>query len=456
MVLEKTKAAISGWTGRRPDARTLVAVSGGPDSVCLLHVLLELAVPLEVAHLDHQTRDGESAEDAEFVRGLARRLGVPCHVESRPVAREAADTGQSFEEAARSARYAFLLRTAADTGCEAVATGHTADDQAETVLLRLLRGTTPKGLAAIPPICLREGISVVRPLLTCTRAEVVAWLEERGIAYRTDRTNADVRFLRNRVRHELLPMLRERFNPRVDEALCRLAAAQRIEDDLLSRMANAALETCARHESGLDRARFRALDPAIAQRVMALMAWRWGVDADYDRIGAAVDFAARGRTDRRFDLGGGVLLANTEECTAPAAPPAPVFEEVAPIAWPGETVAFGHRFRVRERPAPLPENPAAYCSPARQVFDVDAIEGGLCARFRRPGDRIHPLGMAGTKKLKDYLNDIGMPPADRDRQVLLTDAHRILWVVGHGASRDAAVTEATQRILEVEVEDEAY
>ena len=217
--------------------RCLAAVSGGPDSMCLAQALHDLRIPFEIAHFDHGTRAGESAQDAAFVREAAARYGVPCYDTRRDMPREAGQSPDSFEEVARRARYAFLLETASARGCQALATGHHADDQAETVLLRLLRGTSPGGLGAIPPVRQCDGVRIIRPLLDCTRDEILAYLEARNVPYREDRTNADTRHPRNRVRHELLPLLTRDYNPRVRDALRRVAEIQHDEDDFLEGLA---------------------------------------------------------------------------------------------------------------------------------------------------------------------------------------------------------------------------
>ena len=208
-------------------ARVLVAVSGGADSVALLHALLALQpvwrLSLYLAHLDHGLRP-ESAADAAFVRELGRRWRVPTTVERRPVRARCAREGWSLEDGARRIRYQFLLETAHRYSAERVALAHTADDQAETVLMRLVRGTGLMGLCAIPVARpLADGVTVVRPLLALWRRDVVAYLQAEGLAYREDATNADGRFARNRIRHELLPLLERDYNPAIKQALTHLA-----------------------------------------------------------------------------------------------------------------------------------------------------------------------------------------------------------------------------------------
>lgn len=205
----------------------VVAVSGGPDSVALLRALRTLrpaGAPLVVAHLNHCLRGADSDADEAYVAALAARLGLGWRCERLDVAALAAASGENLEAAARTVRYRWLAEVARAAGARWVATGHTADDQAETVLHRLLRGTGLKGLGGIPPRRpLAEGVELLRPLLRVPRAALLAYLEAEGQDFREDRSNADLRLTRNRLRHELLPHLAERYNPAVVAVLCRLA-----------------------------------------------------------------------------------------------------------------------------------------------------------------------------------------------------------------------------------------
>jgi tRNA(Ile)-lysidine synthase len=333
----------------QPNDTVLAAVSGGPDSVCLLDVLLQLGFAVEVAHLDHGTRRGASAADAEFVRGLCAERGLRFHFEARDVADEARDLGLTFEEHARNARYGFLLRTARLRGCTAVATGHHADDQAETLLMRIVRGTTPRGLAGIPVARKEGGLRIVRPLIDCTRAQILDYLWERGLPYRTDASNADEAYLRNRVRARLLPLLESDFNPRVRDALLRLGEAQRTENDFLDQQAAALLARCLRENGDIDRQAFAAAHRAVQRRAMLMITWRHGLDeCPFDRVDGAVAFVISGPAGRSYDLGAGVLLRNSRTVTEVRAAMASTGTDTPiALAMPGETCAHARRFVVR-------------------------------------------------------------------------------------------------------------
>ncbi len=222
--------------------RMIVAVSGGADSVALLHVLVALRPLLQstlhVAHLDHGLR-GASREDAQFVQRLGVQWNVPTTIERRPVRDICHREGWSLEDGARRMRYQFFLDVARRVSAEYVALAHTADDQAETVLMRLLRGTGLTGLGAMPitrPLADAgegAGIWVIRPLLEVWRRDILAYLEAHRLSYREDATNRDSRFLRNRIRHELLPLLEQHYNPRVKGALTQLAEQSRWDERYL-------------------------------------------------------------------------------------------------------------------------------------------------------------------------------------------------------------------------------
>jgi len=438
----------------QPGERVLAAVSGGPDSMALWHILRALGYAIEVACFDHDTRAGQSAEDTAFVRGQARRLEAPFHTERRPVAEEARRAGLGFEAYARQVRYAFLTRVARERGCAVVATGHTADDQAETVLMRLIRGAAPEGAAGIPPVREDGGVRIVRPLLACWRDALRTYLEAQSIPYRIDASNTDPRFLRNRVRAELLPLLRDQYNPRVQEALVRFAEVARPETDLLAELAAEGHGLCVTPDRAVDRAAFRAIHPALQRRVVLLEARRQGVDCPFDRVDAVVRFLTDAPAGAAIDLGGGVMWRAGRDLAEPVVESQGRDEpDEAILTVPGVTRAFGKVFAIRCLDDPPTGDLAAYCHPGLQVFDADALGAVLAVRRKRPGDRFTPLGMAGSKKLKDHFADLGIPSARRDRELVLLAKEVIVWIVGRACAAQGAVTPQTRRTIEVCVTD---
>jgi tRNA(Ile)-lysidine synthase len=431
-----------------PHPRVLVAVSGGCDSVALLHVLMELGRPIAVAHVDHGTRGGESRADAAFVASLAGEFALPCHVCRHDVPAEAHAAGVSVEQQGRAVRYAFLTATARDQGYAAIATGHHADDQAETVLLRLIRGAGPEGLGGIPVVRDLGGIPLVRPLLGCRRDELAACAETEGWVHRTDLSNADVSVPRNRVRHELLPLLRGAYNPAVVEALGRLAAQHQVQEAFMAPQVDCAHAACV-GQQGIDRAAFAALHTALRHRVIARCLQEHGVEHPCARVAGLAAFVVESPTGRYADAGGGlrlyagrthVALVQARGQTSDAPP--------HPLPAPGELAALGYHFRC-EWLDQAPSQPAAHCGPEYQVFDADRLVGGLVVRTRRAGDRFTPLGMTGTQKLKDYFIGRGLPAPQRDAVPLILDGAGIVWVVGHGPAARVRVDEQTSRCLAV-------
>lgn len=431
----------------------LAAVSGGADSMALMHLLHRADVPCAVACFDHQTRQGASAEDARFVADAARELGLPFHLGAADVAALATASGDSFEMAARRARYAFLLDTARTCGCTAIATGHHADDQAETVLLRLLRGSSPGGLAGIPPSREEGGILIIRPLLEVARAEIRAWLAAEKIAWREDATNAESDALRNRVRHELLPLLAREFNPGIAEALNRLATLQRMDDALLESQAAQAWQNCEDETGRVVRDAFRAIHPSLQFRALTDLIRRAGGKADFEAVSRAVASITESPAGKQIDLGNGIALFLSAEHAVFAPLAATTHWGEIHLSIPGAASGFGKHFEARLVDVSPPVPLAAYCHGGRQVFDGDAIAETFVIRHRHEGDRIRPLGMDGTRKLKDLFNDRGLTRPERDQQLVVESGGEILWIPGHSVSREAAVTGSTRRYVELTISD---
>ncbi len=413
----------------------LVAVSGGADSVALLHVLMSLApslrLRLAVGHVDHGLREG-SAGDAEFVAGLAEAMGLPVLLE-----RVAVEAGASLEARARDARFRALLAMAARAGADRIALGHTADDQAETVLMRVLQGAGPRGLAGIPPV--REPF--IRPLIDAARADVVAELLGTGLSWREDPTNRDVRFLRNRLRHEVLPRLAA-LNPAVVSALTRTARLAREHVEACTAWAERELAG-ARDASGewrLSRARLQALPTDVAAEALRLAA------ADLGHRAPLRGWAQRGL--RR-------ILQDPP-------PRRPLRLAAVTVEVSGDHVRLGRdsRPRLDRRALVLGRAidarcfvpPPGYAVPretARAAFDADLLAGGLVVRARRPGDRLVPFGGTVSRRLKSLLIDARVPRWDRDAVAIVEAAGEILWVVGVRRAGAAPVSASTRTVLEL-------
>jgi len=435
-----------------PDDRVLVAVSGGADSIALLHVLQALGYPVAVAHLDHGTRDGASNDDADFVEGVARALGAPLHRSRWDGVRA---PGESFEMAARAARYAFFQQCAQEHGYNVIATAHHADDQAETVLMRLTRGVSPRGLAGIPHVY-RGGakdVRLVRPLLDATRGEIRNWLRDNSLIWREDATNADTTIPRNRIRHETLPLLRDSVNAKVDDALRRAASIHAIENAYLDGEAEALLARCSASPDSVDRNALREAPKALRLRALVRWAEHRGVSLNYHRVLAADDFVAAAPNGNAFDLGDGFTLHAGRDRIECLGPERPTGWGPYPLSVPGERDAGAWRVSIRFLPTPPATPVSRYCTARRQVFDADRLGDSLALRTRRDGDRFRPLGRGGGTKLKAYLLERGIPAPLRDAVPLLIAGNEIAWVVGYDPAESVAVHADTRRLVEVELHD---
>ena len=448
-----------------PGGRVLAAVSGGGDSVALLYLLAELAeqgaVTLAgVAHFNHQLRSPVSDEDERFCKELAARFGLPCVVESAHVAEMARSERISVEHAGHRARHAFFARAATRLNACRVALGHTIDDQAETYLLRLLRGAGAAGFSSIRP---RAGL-VVRPLLAVSRAELRVYLASRQASFREDASNLDRRVPRNRIRHDLIPSLRA-YSPRIVEVLAREAEIARADDEWLARSANelsASLVQSIKGGAEVDAAGLTALHPALGRRVARDALVRVsGRAVGFDHIERFRRLAADalGRVDfpgcRAERLGGVIRL--TARAGRGAVP------QVAPFAYrlevPGEVSVPEAGVTISAEPAgelggslASPWSQPAGKPAAGRAVTV-AASGPLAVRNWQPGDRFRPLGLKGhRKKLQDLFVDRKVSRAERARIPLVLDAQdRIIWVVGQGVSDDFRVTRGAASVLILKV-----
>jgi tRNA(Ile)-lysidine synthase len=450
-------------------AQVLAAVSGGSDSVALLHLLLELRDDGDVggvivAHFNHRLRGPASDEDEAFCRALAASRLLPMVVESADVGQAARDDRTSIEQAGRRLRYGFLARAAESCGAIRVAVGHTRDDQAETFLLRLLRGAGPDGLGGIRP---RAGL-VVRPLLDVARTELRDYLSARRVAFREDASNDDVTVPRNRVRHELLPMLRDRFSPGIVETLSRAAQIARDDAEYLERAAQQAEHgIVSRTGEGvvLDVAALARPPLALARRIVrrAMEQHAPGAFVGFDAVAAVLDLADSScpsgrqvdvpglRAERRAEI---VVLRSREGRRDKAEPRASTpFSYLLPV--PGEVRLPEAGCRISAEVAPKLEEPPRVAG-RRDVAVVSAagLAGPLTVRSRMAGDAFRPVGLGGRKKLQDFFVDRKVQRAVRDRVPLVVDGHgRIVWVVGHAVGEEFRVIEPTEAVVVLRLKD---
>lgn len=446
--------------------KVVVAVSGGPDSVCLLHIMVglrdELNMKLHVAHLNHQLRGAESEADAQYVYNLAQQLGIPATIEQRDVKSYQVQRHLSLEEAAREVRYAFLAQVAGSIGADRVAVGHTIDDHIETILLHLVRGTGTRGLRGLLPSSrwqsAGDSLTVIRPLLPVSRDETVSYCHYHQLMPRLDTSNLSLSLLRNRVRHQLLPLLKS-YNPRVAEALLRTARIavddlafldkeiKRLRPEIIQKQGSTII---------LDRERFDGLLPALKRNLL-----RASIE---ELLGSLKDIEARHIEEVMDALNKPagkklilpmVLTFSIEynryllgrDLTALC--PLPHLEAEFALNIPGETHLSGWHLKatiINSKPEEgdkgegLSESLIAY-------FDLDKAGDKLVVRSRQPGDRFQPLGMARPKKLGEFMIDAKIPKAWRRRIPIVCSPSQILWVVGWRIDDRAKVTENTEQVL---------
>ncbi len=451
-LLKKVLSYITEHRMFRSGGKAVVAVSGEPDSVALLDILNllkgELGISLHVAHLDHMIRGEESREDADFVRLLAEKIGLHYTIGKRDVPALASRQKLSLEDAARKARYDFLEEVAAQVKADRVATGHTLNDQAETFLLRLLRGSGTRGLSGIPPV--RDGF-FVRPLLSTSRDEVEKYLHRYGIPFREDSSNRDLFYTRNRVRWELLPML-ESYNPNIVSTLARAADIIRNQEQYISLRANEALHRVLETEKPwrITLRRDEVLEYHVSvQRSIVIQS--------FVRLsGNALRFEDVARALNKIEEGSGFVslpgqvkvqvYGNSIIFKKGKVEP---FEVEVPLEGKVEIPEISALVQTRVLNAgeafPLLDTGSPYL----RFFDLAAISGRIFLRSRIPGDFIVPFGMEGRKKVKDILIDDKIPRILRDEAPILSDNEKVIWLVGLVTSDLCRVSPGTEKVLEV-------
>jgi len=451
----------------------IVAFSGGPDSLALLDALHRLTGPgnlyastrLHAAHLHHGLRGAAADEDARFVAATCATMNIPCTVE-RLDGQALQHSGQSLEAALRTARYAFLRRVAATVGAACIALGHTADDQVETLVMHWLRGSGLAGAVGMRP----RDRDLIRPLLGVSHAATRAYCAERGLQPREDASNTDPRFLRNRIRHELLPVLR-RYNPRLDTTLLRSAAVFAEDYAFIEEATAAHWAQVVRRETAdellLDIDAYLALPTALRRHLLRrATAQLAGGNSPLElRHHELIDALAHtSGAGRRLTLPGGlwmqrgygmlVLSARAAELTEPKPTATPLVPgTIQPI--PGTPWCIRTELLPADAPAAQPRqrsSPGALDAPEPvALLDHDALGAGLSVRTRRPGDRFQPLGLTSAKKLQDFMVDARIPRRLRDTIPLVIAGDEIVWVAGYRISERARLTATTRRVLRLEL-----
>lgn len=439
----------------------LAGVSGGADSVCLLFVLLRLQehfagkLRIEVVHVHHGLRGAEAQEDLQYVEQLCLQQGLPFHPVYEDVAKIAKAEGISTEEAGRKARYGAMERIASERGLDSIAVAHHLDDQAETILMNLFRGSGMRGMAGIQP---RRG-RIIRPLLCLSRAEIEQYLDERLVAYRTDATNLSCDYTRNKLRNELLPYVKSNINDQAVQHIVRFGAYASEAEQYLQKQAQILF-----HKYGkIDKKEvILSVECLQEERIMSTYLVRHALeqlgcglrDITHEHIGRVCQ-QMLGRTGARLSLPGGIIVEKSyghihfseggqgdeegkhEPVNVEGISP----ETGVTIHFQGEIFTFTVRNKKKSQIFPKKKY--------TKWFDYGKIDSMLQLRTRQPGDMLAVCAGGGQKKLNRYFIDEKVPRADRDRCILLALGSQILWVVGGRISEAYKVQEDTRQVLEV-------
>lgn len=456
-----------------PGQRVIVGVSGGADSLCLMACLNTLGYQVVIAHLDHQLRT-ESAEEAQYVKRIGDNYGILTIVEKGNVF-ELADRGYSLEEAARLLRYRFLVRVAKEMETDTISTGHTADDQVETVLMHLLRGAGPSGLRGIlldtklddwVDIPQGKGIHLVRPLLETRRSQTEAYCKEVQLKPIQDPSNLDPSFFRNKIRHHLIPLLKE-YNPGIENIILRMASVMEAEtqlvDDLLKEKWRGLVLESDEAFVKLSRNGFEKL-PVALQRSFVRRIIKWVYpeirDIGFEHIERAVDFLSGTSKTNRLQLLAGleILLLSSKvavlrkECQELSFLEYPQVDDVSIQELPVPSqIEFENGWILLVGTKKIDEmNKEEFLlslDDKTAALDVDQIKGLLHLRTIQPGDRIQPLGMDGNIKVSELFINSKIPQPARRKWPLIVDDEKIIWVVGLRIADECRITSKTREII---------
>jgi len=450
----------------------LIGVSGGPDSVALVHILLAFApaysLRIIIAHLNHCLRQTESDRDQEFVAALAKRLELPIHVEREDVRRYQKHCHLSLEEAAREVRYRFYHAIAARYGYDKIALGHHSDDNAELILMGLLRGSGPVGISGMRPV---RDDKIIRPLINLRRSQIMNYLAAKKLDYIEDSSNRDSQFLRNRMRNRLIPALKDEFNPNVIVTLNRLADILHAEQQMIENFIRPIFENAIVFDRpgrlGLGIAELNQQPLAVKRRLIRKAILR--VKGNLRRIAfvhieAVLRLAQKGSRARLLDLpdririrrDNDILLVSKEEQSLRRRGRAPFLSTMPAYQY---QLAEPGVIRIKEAAVQIcfsetsKELVSEWRQPGQRIvfFDMDKIQFPLVIRSFCPGDRFSPLGMSGSQKLKKFFIDHKIGRAERANCPIVLSRNKIVWVAGHRLDNSVKITPHSRRILKAEL-----
>ena len=471
-LLQTVEKTITAYDMLAPKDSVIIGVSGGPDSVALLHILIALAsrfsLRLGVAHLNHCLRQNESDRDAEFVASLSKNFDLPCYIHKENVHKYQTENKLSTEEAARRVRYAFLSQTAKLNRFNKIALGHHRDDNAELVLMNLFRGSGPLGLSGIPPI--RDG-EIIRPLIHLKRSEIINFLKKNRFKYVSDTSNKETKYLRNRIRHHLIPLLKTSYNPNIIETLNRLSSIISNEEDWIkdeiSHLFKKIIVSRQDNHVILSVSRLNRIHIAQQRRIIrkAIHMIKGNLRRiTFSHIDAAISLTAGRYDSKNLDLPDliriqriGNTLVFTKEKSA-------LRDLEVKFSQP-EKITFNYKIDkpesifIKEINAYMKLTEIRYenmpdfrlTGQRTAFFDNHRIRFPLTLRNFKSDDAFRPLGMKGSQKVKKYFSDKKVPKAERCRCPVLLSQGKIIWLVGHRIDESVKLTPSTRKILKVEL-----
>lgn len=450
----------------------VVGVSGGPDSVALLHILLKLSskysLKLGVAHLNHSLRQDDSDQEADFVSALAKKFNLSCYLEKVDIRKYQLEKKLSLEDAGRRARYAFFNQVAEADKFNKIALGHHADDNAELVLMNLFRGSGPLGLSGIPKV---RNHKIIRPLIELKRYQLITFLNKNGLNYVSDTSNKDTEYIRNRIRHKLIPLLETSYNPKIIDTLNRLTSIVSSEEEWIEGVVHLAFKktvlSIADNQITLSVARLSESHLALQRRIIrkAIATIKGDLRRiSFSHIGSAInllkgrtalgtlDFPDRIRIQRSEDILTVTRQKNALRDFEIKSGRVSANAFVHKIEQPGSIFVkeVGLHLKFTETDSKdLPD----LCRTGQKTafFDRDSIRFPLVIRNFQPGDRFKPLGAMGTQKIKKYFIDKKVPKAERAKCAVLLSQGKIIWLVGHRIDENFKVMPSSRKVLKVEL-----
>ncbi|MBA3018513.1 MAG: tRNA lysidine(34) synthetase TilS [Proteobacteria bacterium] len=481
-LIKTVGATIKAYRMIEPGDSVLVGVSGGPDSVALLHIILSLAqqfsIRVGVAHLNHSLRQKDSDDDAEFVASFARNFDLPCYIKKEDVSKYRHEKKLSLEEAARIVRYRFFESVAEKYMFNKIALGHNADDNAELVIMQLLRGSGPLGISGIPPV--RNG-KIIRPLIKLTKSEILEFLAVNELKFVLDKSNNDQRYLRNRIRHHLIPHLKSSYNKRIVETINRFASIIRSEeewiDDLIKPIFNKSVLAAENNSVALSISSINELHIAAQRRIIrkAIAEIKGNLRRiTFSHIESVISLLNSGHAFGCIDLPDRIWIKRDGD-TISFSREKSLLRDLYKKLSDENKLSFEYRilkpeagFKAEIFPRSLLIKELGLNMEFSKIdiknlpdihhaghnvafFDMDKLSFPLVLRNFRPGDKFQPLGMSGTQKVKKYFINNKVARVQRAKCLILLSQDKIMWVVGYRIDDFFKVKQSARNILKVEL-----